>query len=215
MNNIPLETLRALYQREVEQIETQRAVLAAELHGGILNSLINLKMRVDGRTASQEFFDQCDMLIGRLRQTVKELRPAMLNYGLRFALHSLVDELSDSAADGTAVSLEVEAEETGHDQQLELHIYRIVQQACQNALQHGAPKTLVVRGRIEPGLIDLKVEDDGRGFEAGAALDLAQLVSRKQFGLATMFARAALIGAEVNVNSVEGSGTRVRIVWRV
>ena len=148
MNNIPFETLRALYQKELEHIETQRAALAAELHGGILNSLINLKMRVDGRTASQEFLDQCDLLIGRLRQTVKELRPAMLNYGLRFALQSLVDELSDNAADGTAIWLEVDAEGTGHDQQLELHIYRITQQACENALQHGAPKTLVDRGRI-------------------------------------------------------------------
>ena len=211
MNNIPPETLRALYQREVEQIETQRAVLAAELHSTVLNALINLKMSVDG---SQEFNDQCDAIIASARRAHNALRPAMLNYGLCFALHSLVDELSDSAADGTAVWLEVDAEGTGHDQHLELHIYRIVQQACQNALQHGAPKTLVVRGRIEPGLIDLTVEDDGRGFEAGAALDLAQLVSRKQYGLATLFARAALIGAEVSVDSAVGTGTRVGIVWR-
>ena len=215
MNNIPFETLRALYQKEVEQIETQRAVLAAELHGGILNSLINLRLGAGGQIASQKFCDQCDLLIGRLRQAIRELRPAMLNYGLRFALQSLVDELSESAVDGTAVRLEVDAEGTGHDQQLELHIYRIIQQACQNALQHGAPKTVAVRGRLESGLIDLTVEDDGQGFEAGEALDLAQLVSRKQYGLATLFARAALIGAEVSVDSAAGAGTRVRIVWRI
>lgn len=215
MNNIPPETLRALYQREVEQIETQRAVLAAELHGGILNSLINLKISAGGQIASQEFCDQCDLLIGRLRQAVKGLRPAMLNYGLRFALQSLVDDLTDSTADGTSLWLEVDAEGTGHEPQLELHIYRIIQLACENALQHGTPKTLVIRGRIESGLIDLTVEDDGQGFEAGAALDLAQLVSRSQYGLATLFARAALIGAEISVDSVKGSGTRMRIVWRI
>jgi len=214
MNNIPPETMRALYRKEIEQIESQRAALAAELHGEILNSLINLKMRVDGRTASQEFFDQCDRLIGRFRQTVRGLRPAMLNYGLRFALQSLVDELSDTAPEGTTVWLEAEAEGAGHERQLELHIYRITQLACENALKHGRPKTLVVRGCIEPGLIELTVEDDGLGFEAGAALDLAHLVSRKQYGLASMFARASLIGAEVSVDSAVGAGTRVRIVWR-
>lgn len=212
MNNIPLETLRALYQREVEQIETQRAVLAAELHSTVLNAIINLKMSVDG---SREFNDQCDTIIANARRAHNALHPATLNYGLRLALQSLVDELSDGTGDGTAVWLEVDAEGTGHDQQLELHMYRIVQQACQNALQHGAPRTLAVRGRLESGLIDLTVEDDGQGFEAGAALDIAQLVSRKQYGLATLFARAALIGAEVSVDSAVGSGTRVRIVWRM
>jgi signal transduction histidine kinase len=100
-----------------------------------------------------------------------------------------------------------------HDLPVELHVYRIVQQACSNALTHSHARCVTVRGHVEAGSIDLAVEDDGVGFEAEGRLDLSRLTAHKHFGLAGMFERANIVGAKLQVDSAPGSGTRIRVTW--
>ena len=97
---------------------------------------------------------------------------------------------------------------------IELHIFRIVQQACQNALQHAQAGTIIITGSLETNAGELVVEDDGVGFPSGEPLDLPGLLANKHFGLAGMFERAALIEANMTVEPGSVRGTRVRVNWR-
>ncbi len=58
------------------------------------------------------------------------------------------------------------------------------------------------------------MEDDGRGFFIHDQADLAWLLARRYFGLATMYERATLIGAQLDIQSNIDQGTRVTISWQ-
>ena len=112
--------------------------------------------------------------------------------------------------------LEVPEVESGvrYKEQVELYTYRIVQQACENALKHARPHTLTVRGRLEAQSFHLAIEDDGTGFELAAKNDLAKLQVDGHFGLVGMYERASLVDADLYIETAAGHGTRVEINWR-
>jgi signal transduction histidine kinase len=210
---IQSELLRTAYKADIDRMENERASLARELHDHVLGDLAVLKGNADMRSPSSDFLEIYNRVITSLRQTITGLRPAMLNYGLQAALSSLVDALADQANPRLSIELNVSEASVRYDADLEQHLYRIVQQACENALQHAQTRRLTVHGSLEQDRIDLSVEDDGVGFETGERLDLAGLIARRHFGLAGMYERATLIQAKLMIDSTPGRGTRTRITW--
>jgi signal transduction histidine kinase len=96
---------------------------------------------------------------------------------------------------------------------VENQLFRIVQQACENAFRHAQASKICIYGAMTPTAADLTVADDGVGFVVGKPLELSHLLARKQFGLVHMLERAEYIGAELTLESAPGEGTRVRVVW--
>jgi signal transduction histidine kinase len=207
------ELLRAAYKADVDRMETERASLARELHDTVLGDLAVLKRLVGAAEPPPAFSESYNRLTANLRSLVTGLRPAMLDYGLGAALGSLVDSLLDRASAAPEIELAVPATEARYPPDLERHLYRIVQQACENALRHAQASVIKIHGRLTADTIDLTVEDNGLGFDAGPDLDLAALIARRHFGLAGMYERAALIGATLAIASSPGHGTRVGIRW--
>lgn len=207
------ERLHALYQADIERTETERATLARRLHDHLLSQLAVLKVSVDERTARPEFLRSYDELTTSLRQIIGGLRPPMLSFGLHPALTTLANEQSDRAEGGPAIVCDLPETDARYDPHVEQHLYRIVQQAVENALRHAQATTITLRGRLGPESINLSVDDDGVGFVAGEQLDLKQLLSQRHFGLAGMFERAALIGARMMIEAQPKQGTRVRVMW--
>ncbi len=210
------EQLRALYQRDIDQREVERASLARELHDRALNELAVFKDGLGDDVMSPNSQDSFEKAITSLRQTISDLRPRMLDYGLYSALMSLVDALQDRVGDSVKIVLEVPEGESGvrYKEQLELYTYRIVQQACENALKHAQPRTLTVRGKLEAQSFHLVIEDDGAGFELTGKSNLAKLQGDGHFGLAGMYERASIVDADLHIESAAGHGTRVEINWR-
>src|SRR6185436_14048891 len=130
-----------------------------------------------------------------LRQLIRGLRPPMLEYGLYWALRTLTDEWAHrpNAKSGPEILFAMPKNETRYNPHAEQHLYRIVQQAGENALRHAQAHRLTISACLEPGQLALTVEDDGIGFEAKKFLDLAQPEARDHFGLIGMQERAALI----------------------
>jgi signal transduction histidine kinase len=157
--------------------------------------------------------EQTHKLVGSIRDTIQGLRPAMLNYGLYPALEGLVDELLERMGDKVAVNMAVPASSVRYDVKAEQHLYRIVQQACENAVRHARCREVCISGQSREDGVDLEVQDDGVGFPDGHAMDLNELLMAGHFGLAGMFERAALIGAELRIEPGEGGGTRVMLRW--
>jgi signal transduction histidine kinase len=207
------QLLRAAYKGDIDRMETERASLARDLHDHVLGELAELKGIADTDSQAPAFLATYDRAAGSLRQIVTGLRPAMLDYGLRAALGSLMEALADRTHDNPAIELDVPETPVRYAPDLEQHLYRITQQACENALRHAQARRIKIRGRLDEDTIDLTVEDDGVGFDAGGRLDLAGLISSQHFGLAGMHERATLIRANLSIESTPGQGTRVRMSW--
>jgi len=211
-NIVQAETLHTLYQMNIERREEERNRLARELHDGVLGELGAIILYLDEETLPPQFHQAYQKLIARLRQTIGGLRPAMLNYGLRAGLEELADDLGERAGGSVAIHLEVPESNARYGAQAEQHLFRIVQQATENALRHAQAHTIRIDGRLEADELTLTIADDGVGIDADT-LDLATLLAHDHFGLASMKERAALIGAELAIRSAPGRGTTVRVVW--
>ncbi len=208
------ERLRALYQNDIERQEMERSHLARELHDDVLNQLGILYMSVDERVAGDQFTEAYQTSVTRIREIISGLRPGMLMYGLRFALEELTEETATQVGGDIAIQLEIPSSDSRYPPDVELQLFRIAQQACQNALKHSQAQCIYLRGELDHGQVELVVEDDGVGFMAGEHLDLARLLANKHFGLAGMHERAVLIGAKMQIDSTPGKGTRVRVIWK-
>ena len=206
--------LRALYQFDIKRQEAERSRLARELHDDVLGQLAVLAMNTGQEQPSARFEAAYQATVQHIREIISGLRPAMLNYGLRAALDELVDELTLKLGDQPEIVLELPPGECRYPPEVELHLYRIVQQAVRNALKHAQAQRIRIHGKLEEHAVELAVEDDGMGFTAGEQPDLAELLSNQQFGLAGMQERAALINGEVRIQSKPGEGTSVLAKWQ-
>jgi two-component system sensor histidine kinase DegS len=178
----------------------------------VLNQLAGLSMMMDQKK-SQVFKEGFKSVTAYLRQMIIGLRPAMLNYGLALALDELVDDLTARANNNIDLQIEANSPDVRYDQMIEAHLYRIVQQACENALRHAQASSIRIRCKCDLEGVHLVVEDDGVGFSGSDQLDLNQLLTNKHFGIAGMFERAEIIGAELDFDSKPGIGTKVRVTW--
>lgn len=91
------------------------------------------------------------------------------------------------------------------EERIQLILYRVIQEAVRNAVQHVDPSRLSVRLReAGDGYLELTVEDDGRGFEP-------EIVAEgDRFGLLGMRERVEAVGGEIELVSTPGRGTKVR-----
>lgn len=201
------ERLRQLYEVNVDRHEAERQQLALHLHDEILNNLASLK------TSSPMLQNEglYQRIVQQVRYLVSDLRPVMLAYGLRQALEQLAEDL----ADRTALTIQANLGETDvrYPATVEQHLYRIVQQAAENACQHARASAIVVTGQLAPENIQLRVIDDGVGLPPSFTRNLHQLLAQRHFGLAGMYERADLAGAQLIISSTPTQGTRVEIIW--
>ena len=97
---------------------------------------------------------------------------------------------------------------------VELHLYRIVQQACQNVLKHAQAESITIEGGLEEEMVHLIIRDDGVSFLIGKYQNLSWFLMNKHYGLAGMYERAALIGATLKIHSTPYPGTKVEVTWQ-
>jgi signal transduction histidine kinase len=83
-------------------------------------------------------------------------------------------------------------------------VVRVFQEALQNAVKHGAAKSICARLRVDGGALQLEIVDDGSGFS------MEQIVVGR--GLPGMRARAAELGGRCEIDGTPGGGARVRLV---
>jgi signal transduction histidine kinase len=85
-------------------------------------------------------------------------------------------------------------------------LFRIAQEGVTNALKHAQARTVGIFLNFKPELIELCVNDDGRGFDPAAA------AVNGHFGLRGLRERARALDAELALDSSPGQGTRLRLV---
>lgn len=208
VNNQQSQNLRSLYQANINRHEMERTTLARDLHDDTLNSLTVLQRDVNDPVLREK----TEEIIANLRVIVQGLRPGMLAYGLHTALEDLADMLNERQ-NATKVSVDLQGRQVKLDHEFELHAFRIIQQACENALQHAQADKLEISGIISPQEVDIAVEDNGIGISFTESSDLDHLLENGHYGLAGMIERASLVNANLTVSRGEDNGTRIRLVW--
>jgi signal transduction histidine kinase len=208
VNNQQAQHLRSLYQTNIHRHEMERASLARDLHDDTLNNLAVLQQKSQDKSTT----DSIQAVIANLREVIRGLRPEMLAYGLTTALEDLGDTLNERQKN-TKVWVLIKGEPARFEEDVELHLFRIIQQACENALQHAHADRITISGQINQEKVDISVEDNGVGLEGGAQLDFADLLSQGHFGLAGMYERANLIHAQISIGPAPEEGAKVHLVW--
>jgi len=202
----------ALYQDNIQRHEQERIKLAHDLHDEVLNGLAALSMVIDDEHVQPQFQKDYQKLTFRIRQIINGLRPPMLDHGLYPALEALVDELSDRPNHETILKLDLGLSDERYEPSLEGHLFRIVQQACENALQHANSTELEIAGELGKDRIQLIIKDNGIGFSPDEIMARARKMDHRHFGLVVMQERAELINAELIIDSTPGEGTKIEIL---
>jgi len=209
--------LRLLYQADIQRQEDERNRLARELHDQLLGQMALIIQNVSTNQDQQAFMQVYRPAVQEIRSIIAGLRPAMLNYGLKAALEELAENPVDFRTEGKVprdTHCSLEGGLARYPDSVELHLYRIVQQAWRNAIQHANPRSLMLTGTLDDQCVHLEVIDDGVGFDTPHTPDLGVLLARQQYGLVGMLERAALIQAELTIDSAPGQGTRVKVTWQ-
>ena len=208
------EALFTVNQKLIEAHEEESARIARELHDDICQQLAIVSMRFGALKQSPpasaaEFTqaigaatEQIANLASDIQALSHRLHPARLELlGLEAAVAGLCDELSHRQ--GVQIDVHLENIPTGLSREIAVCLYRVLQEALQNAVKHsGSPRAAVsITGGVDN--INLTVEDSGVGFDShGAMRDNA-------LGLTSMKERLKLVGGQLSIHSERGRGTMI------
>ncbi|MGB9885424.1 MAG: sensor histidine kinase [Moorellales bacterium] len=214
-----VEKLRDVPQAALAVIQAQeeeRRRLARGIHDGPAQSLTRVviqaeycqklgEVRPEALPAElRALKEQARSCLEELRKIIFDLRPVDLSGGLVRALEKYLADFRERT--GLAVQFEVRGGRPAVQPQAEVTVFRIVQEALNNAYKHaGARSVRVVVSSQGQGLM-ATVEDDGRGFDPAATGE------GRNYGLTSMQEWARLANGRLEIASRPGEGTRVT-VW--
>jgi signal transduction histidine kinase len=206
------DRIRDLGARLLDAQETERGRIARELHDDISQQMALLEIDLEllgrsagvaGETLVHEVLDRARDVGRSVHELSHRLHPAKLRLiGLVPALHGLQREMSQSNA---AITFAHDDVPPALSPDLTLCLFRVVQEALQNALKYGKADNISVLLRGEPSQLVLTVTDDGIGFDVAA-------VWGKGLGLISMQERVEAMGGTCEIHSQPGSGTRLEVI---
>lgn len=213
------EHIRRLSQELIRAQENERQRISLDLHDNVAQTLLSVKI------ASKTLFDDYEEMpeelqrrfesfskglqeaINSVRDLSYDLRPPLLEQlGLARSLEIHCREIQDKMGvdiDFVAAGME----NLRLDPEVEINLYRLMQEALRNAVKHAGAKNVVVRIVLSSPDILLRVEDDGVGFDLHGRR--VKALRERRMGLSSMEERARLIGGTLSVKSMPGKGTKI------
>ncbi len=200
--------------------EEERKRIARELHDDTVQSLIAINQRLEllkealdePKEAKSRLAEVKTMVTGAIasvRQFSRDLRPLTLeDLGLTAAMQYLASQLAQS--EGIDVHLKVDGQPEELPSEMEVVIYRILQEALNNVRKHARASEVNVLAQFSTEQISLVVQDDGSGFEVPE--NMTDFASSGSFGIMGLEERAQLFGGRVTVESAPRNGTTVQLV---
>ena len=198
----------------------ERKRLAQEIHDGLIQELtaVFLQLEIYERLKDRDS-EKAEEQLGRTKQQVKAslqgLRRLLFDFraadvgevSLKHILERSVNEFE--RATGIATTLKVTGQERELPPQTKGNLIAIAEESLANAKKHSGAKHVLVHLNYEPGEVELSVADDGRGFNWQEAIQRAW--TEKRFGLMGMQERAHILGGNLEIESVPGGGSTVKV----
>ncbi|EGF32364.1 Sensor histidine kinase [Oxalobacteraceae bacterium IMCC9480] len=208
--------LRVLAQRVVHSQEEERARLSRDLHDGISQWLVSIKLQVESGIAklagshaqadsARHSFDraatQLNDVLGEVRRISHDLRPALLDdLGLAAALEYLTREFADHA--GLDISLSVDGPIENLSAVRKTVLFRIAQEALTNIERHAHATNVCLTLSGDTATVRMAISDNGKGFD----MPLVAESPKRGIGLRNMHERAeAVDGKLILTSSAEGT----------
>ncbi|TWC64044.1 cache domain-containing protein [Herbaspirillum sp. SJZ099] len=214
--------LRQLAQRVVRSQEDERARLSRDLHDGISQWLVSIKLQIEAalirlngtpeqvlaaRGAFEKTAGQINGVLAEVRRISHDLRPAILDdLGLAAALEHLCGEWRGTTGvdAGTTIHFDAEGDIGPLPDVVNTVLFRVTQEALTNIARHAGATEITVRLHGGKTFVMLQVRDNGAGFN----VDQVDDHPRRGIGLRNMQERMEAVGGELALDS-SPAGTQV------
>jgi signal transduction histidine kinase len=211
-----LDAARERADRErLQAAECERARWARELHDETLQGLAGLHVQLFSAARATSVDDmgariaeaqrQIEDEMEKLRGLISELRPAALDdLGLAASVRDLAERIRAAYGLEVETVVDLPASDGGprwRASDVETAAYRIVQESLSNAARHAGASRVVVELSRRNGVLEVRVRDNGAGFDPGSA--------GSGFGLRGMRERVDLLDGTIEIASGAGQGTQV------
>ncbi len=215
--NERVSELKEVRKQLAGRSEEERKRIARDLHDDTLARITDLRRYIESVINSENLapvvkkhLESSIQTLGNVTQEIRRiinaLRPSMLDnvLGLIPAIENLLDELSKRSFNKIQTNLETKISKIKLSESDEIHLYRIIQEALNNAYKHSGASKVEILIEQQPGQLLVLVADNGIGFQTDLPLN--------GFGLVDMKERAELIGANVQyLNKPAGFGATLEI----
>ncbi|MFJ7745084.1 sensor histidine kinase [Peribacillus sp. NPDC097295] len=203
----------------IEAQEQERKKLSREIHDGPAQMLANVMMRSDLIERVQRERGPEEALVEirslkvmvrnalyEVRRIIYDLRPMALDdLGLVPTLRKYLQTTEDyNINSGVRLNFVNIGQVIRLPSDMEVALFRLVQEAVQNSLKHAQPKQIQVKLSISKELVTVVIKDDGKGFDAA-------IQKEGSFGLVGMRERVELLEGSMTIDSQSGAGTMVLI----
>jgi PAS domain S-box-containing protein len=218
------EDLRILSTQLLSAEERERKRIARDIHDSIgqafsaikfsiENSLLAIgeKSYITAQKALENMLPLTQQSIDEVRRIIMDLRPSTLDDLGLIATISWFSREFEAIYTDIQIKKEIDVEENDIPQSLKTVIFRILQEAFNNAAKYSGNDTILIKLRKHPGSLELLIEDKGAGFDVN--VQQTKPPNQKGMGLTSMKERAQLSGGTFFLDSTPGKGTRIDIVW--
>ncbi len=200
----------------IEAQEDERKRLSREIHDGPAQMMANVMLRselieriyhekgiVDALNEIRSLRNMVKSSLAEVRRIIYDLRPMALDdLGLIPTLAKYLRTFQEH--NEVAVDFQHFGKDQRLPQQFEVALFRLVQEAVQNAYKHAEPTEIQVKIEIKPTKVIMIIKDDGKGFEPSTKKE-------GSFGLIGMKERVNMLKGELNIQSKLNRGTIVAI----
>jgi len=204
----------------MEGEEAERSRLATDLHdglGGLLSGIkINLSSMKENAVITHENVNAFNHALSLLDTSISELRriahnmmPETLNhYGLKTALEDFCTQVSPAGK--PVLGLQFFGDEIRYTKELELTMYRIIQELVNNALKHSEATQINIQLFSEPKRLFAQVTDNGKGFDPDKVEK-----ERKGKGIENIRDRVTAMNGRFEIWSKAGQGTEITVEMEI
>jgi len=206
---IVLENQNKNFEAFINGQEQERKRIASDLHDGLAQNLVMLKMGIRNLNlpdAEQQkkldyYSGELDTMIEETRRISHNMMPGVLvDLGLLKALKSLIADLNANHPT-LHTTLSVSEPFIKPAPELEIQLYRIIQELLNNVIKHSAATACVIDLRSDSSGIRIELKDNGKGFEKNLA--------KTGIGLQNIQSRVNSLNGMLTIDSAPGKGTSV------
>ena len=204
-------------RRLLTEREYERKRLARELHDQIIQDLLTCNYQLEELSESHpQIYASVDAIRNSVRSMVEDLRricgrlrpPTIDSFGLGAALQSYTSTWSDRT--GIAIDLQVDSKIGRLTEEIELSLFRIIQESLNNAAKHANASSVSVHlNYMNPRMLQLLIADNGIGF--AEPFDLGQLSNAGHFGILGITERVALLGGRITFRNQPTGGLQIQV----